>query len=364
MGLLSRLFSKIEAPVVTYDDFWKWFQSNAAAFHKVVKQRGDLEKEFFDKLGPKLNALKDGYWYLTGMYDDHCAELVLTADGALENIVFVEELVAAAPAIPHWRITALKPALSIEDVNINMDGYEFKESNLSFYATHHEDYPDEVDIVFVYDGFNETDRDTIVNGVFIFLDNYLGELYAATAIDKVTVRGREQQEQELIPMGKLKDYLIWREKEFVEKYSDVWHDNGDGQYALMEGTLKSGNPIIGVIDQDLLEWDGKASHPWMVVLELKYGGKASQGMPDRNTSDLLNAIEDELTPVLPAAAGYLHIGRTTANNVRTIYWACKEFRQVSKVLFATVKKYEGRIDISYDIFKDKYWQSVEQYRQR
>lgn len=362
MGILGKLFRKKEVAIETYADFWQWFQLNAATFHRVVKKQGDLEKEFFDKLAPQLGALKDGYWYLTGMCDDRCAELVLTADGTVKNIVFVEELVAAAPAIPNWRITALKPALGIEDVNISMGGYLFQESNLSFYAPHHADYPDEVDIVFVYDDFKEEDRDVIVNGVFIFLDNFLGELHAVTTIDSMSVRSRVQAEQELIPIGKLKDYLIWREKEFVEKCNDVWHEADNEQFSLMEGTMKNGKPVIAIINRDLLEWDGKASHPWMVALEIKYDGSDYEGLPDGDTNELMNAIEDELGALLTADAGYLNIGRKSANNVRTIYWACKEFREVSKQLHALVKRYEGRLELSYDIFKDKYWQALEQYR--
>jgi hypothetical protein len=50
-------------------------------------------------------------FFLTGMYNDDTVELVLTADGAVKNIVFVEELVNSAPKIEGWKFTALKPAL-------------------------------------------------------------------------------------------------------------------------------------------------------------------------------------------------------------------------------------------------------------
>jgi hypothetical protein len=71
------------------------------------------------------------------MYNDNTAELVITADGAIENIVFVEELISAAPKIDGWKFTALKAALDIKDVNIEMSGYRFSKENLSFYAHNH-----------------------------------------------------------------------------------------------------------------------------------------------------------------------------------------------------------------------------------
>ena len=99
-----------------------------------MKNHNDIEKDFFDKLSPKLSELKDGYFYLTGMYDENTAELVLTADGNTKNIVFVEELVEQALKINGWKFTALKPAMDIENVSINMAGYKFDSENIFFYS--------------------------------------------------------------------------------------------------------------------------------------------------------------------------------------------------------------------------------------
>lgn len=122
MSFLKSIFKTKDEPIYSYNDFWNWFEKNAKAFHKVIKGQGNVEKDFFDKLSPKLNELKDGFWYLTGMYDDTTAELVITADGTIKNIVFVEELIQTAPIIGGWKFTALKPALDIKDVSIEMAG--------------------------------------------------------------------------------------------------------------------------------------------------------------------------------------------------------------------------------------------------
>src|SRR4051812_1581847 len=110
MSFLKSIFKTKDEPIQSYEDFWNWFARNAKTFHKVVKEQGNVNKDFFDKLSPKLKELKDGFWYLTGMYDDNAAELVITADGTIKNIVFVEELVLAAPNIEGWKFTALKPS--------------------------------------------------------------------------------------------------------------------------------------------------------------------------------------------------------------------------------------------------------------
>jgi hypothetical protein len=137
MSFLKSIFGKKDNPVKSYSDFWNWFLQHEKDFFKVVSSRKgskEIVEGFFDKLSPKLKELKDGYFYLTGMFDDNTVELVLTADGDTNNIVFVEELVKAAPNIAGWKFTALKPSMEIKNINISMAGYEFNGDNLNFYA--------------------------------------------------------------------------------------------------------------------------------------------------------------------------------------------------------------------------------------
>src|SRR5687768_14543476 len=122
MNLLKSMFRKDHSPIRSYDDFWKWFQQNERTFFKVVKEQKNIEKAFFDKLSPKLEELKDGIFFLTGMHDENTVDLVLTPDGNIKNIVFVEELVASAPEMEGWKITALKPATDINSLSIVMGG--------------------------------------------------------------------------------------------------------------------------------------------------------------------------------------------------------------------------------------------------
>lgn len=362
MSLLKSLFGKKEQPVKSYDDFWTWFQSNERKFYDIVKSGQNPEKHFFDKLSPKLEELKDGYFYLTGMFDDNIAELVFTPDGIVKNIVFVEELVKAAPKIPNWKFTALKPALDIENVRIDMEGYSFDSNNLSFYPIDNSYYPDEIDIVIVHNDYNEEDKSTITNGTFIFLDNYLGELNSVTTIDNLKVISKDGAEKELIPIAKLKDYLIWREKEFVEKYNGLRYDTENDRYSILEAKLTNGKPFIAIINKTLLEWDSKASHPWLLQIEITYDGNNHNGMPDNQTCELLNKFEDELILEIKDSEGYLNIGRQTADNSREIYFACNDFRKPSKVLNELEKKYSEKLDLTYDIYKDKYWQSYERFK--
>ncbi len=362
MSLLKNIFGKKEQPIKSYDDFWAWFQTNERQFYDIVKTGKDPVKNFFDKLSPKLEELNEGYFYLTGMFDENTAELIFTPDGIIKNIVFVEELVQSAPKISNWKFTALKQALAIENVRIDMGGFSFESENLSFYPIENVNYPDEVDLVIVHNDYNEDDKSTIINGVYIFLDNYLGELNAATTIDNLSFIPANKAEKQFIPIAKLKDYLIWREKEFVEKYSGFRYDTENDMYASFEAELNNGRPLIAIINKMLLEWDSKASHPWILTIEINYDGDRTNGMPDSDTYELLNKFEDEIMLELKDSEGCLAIGRQTADNLREIYLACNDFRKPSKILSEMTKKYVGKLNVSYDIYKDKYWQSFERFR--
>ncbi len=357
MDFLQKLFGKKESTLRSYSDFWAWFARNEHTFFKVVRDKGNIEKIFFDKLSAKLNEVMDGCYYLTGMLNSTTVELIFTAEGKVKNLVFIEELVAAAPEIKGWQFVAHKPALAVEDVSIEMSGYQFNSDNLFFYANEIENCPDEIDITVVHEDYSMEKKDVISNGVFIFLDNYLGELNFVTTIDNLTITGNRNVPTPLIPIEKLKDYLIWRQKEFIEKYEDTISNTAENNYSVFEGEYSNGNKLIATLNTDLLQWDGKASHPWICTIEIKFDGS----MPDENTYTLLQEIEDSIGVELKDVDGYLNIGRETSNGKREIYYACKEFRKLSKVIRKITQDYSGKIEMDYDIYIDKYWQSFNRF---
>lgn len=365
MQFIRNLFGSKEPKIGSYSDFWAWFQTQEQVFFKVIKERGNVEKHFFDKISPKLAQIKEGFFFLVGMLDENTIEVVFTADGVVKNIVFIEELVAAAPPISGWKFTALKPPLEIAGFSIAMNGYEFKDENIFFVENKHPNFPDEIDITVLYEGLNEQNRTEVSNGLHIFLDNYLGELYYSTTIDAINFENLQNKDDKaLIPITKLKAYLAWREKEFVEKYEGTRRNTEQDLYTILEAKLENGNPLLAVIKTELLQWDKKASHAWLLQVILPYDNKNLKdlkGLPDEKTLQLLNEIEDAITAELTGENGHLNIGTQTAEGIRAIYFVCKDFRKAPKILDNIVQKYSKQIAISYEIYKDKYWKSFEHF---
>lgn len=367
MNFLKNLFNKKEAAkpvqqitINTNRDFWDWFILHQQTFFDAVKAgQPAIERDFFTQLSPALNALRKDVYYVTGMASENVAELVISADGKITNIGFIENLVAEAPQLTNWKFTALKPALDIKDVGISMSNYTFTKENLSFYAEEIPGRPDELIIKVAHNDCTPENKNNIANGVFIFLDNFLGELNFATTIDHLEVISKTEATQELIPIEKLNAYLIWREKEFIEKHEGERHDTENDTYSSFEAKMRDGSPIIAIVNTALLRWDAKASHPWMLAIEMAYDGKQTNGLPDTPTLEKLNAIEDALMTLLIDMDGYLNVGRETGGNNRTVFMACKDFREPADVMDEMIKQHGSWI--SYDIYKDKYWSTFNKY---
>ena len=75
----------------------------------------------------------------------------------------------------------------------------------------------------------------------------------------------------------------------------------------------------------------------------------------------MEAFEDALMAELPEHEGYLNVGRETGDDIRFIYFACKQFVQATRVLERLMPQFSKEVDISYDLYQDKYWQSLQRF---
>jgi hypothetical protein len=362
MDFFRKLFKKKETVIETYQDFWHWFQQNEKQFFKATQTHKDVDRDALGPIMEKLQMLGDCFYCQLGMENDDTADLVITAEGDIKSFVFVDELIAAAPKIEGWTFTNLKPANGL-GFNIGMGDYSFSDETISFYENVLPQYPDEIDITLVHKDFNEDNKKLIIQGSFIYLETILGEYDAATIIDSVNVKGIEKGNKTLIPIEKLRDFLIWREKEFVEKYKGFRKSEEEGdEFRLLEAETKEGYPILAAINHTLLQWDAQPSHQWFLVIEAAYDGKENNGLPNKKMHELLNQFEDEIIELFQDTEGYLNLGRETGMNTKKLFFACKEFKNVSKMTSELIKKYESRLPMTYDIYKDKYWMTLNRFK--
>lgn len=362
MGFFKKLFSPSTSEpsterIESYDDFWAWFRTRERDFYTVVSERGEFVRDFFDHVNPRLNQLKDGLYLLAGMVDKATAELVITPDGDVKNIVFAEELVAAAPNIEGWKFTALKPSAG-ESFSLRKGDIVIESDKLFFYPSEIWERPDDVNISIVHHAVSKGNRDEMSHAINLFLDNYLGELDFVTQIDNLDIVGEAAHDVQ--PLAELKDYLQIRQNGFREKYEGQRANTEEDPHASFEGETENGFPLIAIVNQSLLTWGQKASHPWIAIVEFGFSAEEN-GLPDSETYDQLDSIEEEMMIDLRDVDGYLNVGRQTGEGVRTVFFACKDFRLPSKVFHSTQKRYVNEFEINFGIYKDKYWETFDRF---
>jgi hypothetical protein len=74
----------------------------------------------------------------------------------------------------------------------------------------------------------------------------------------------------------------------MDRYEGMRHDTENDGYTSFEAELKDGKLLVAIINTDLLAWDAKASHPWLMKVETTYDGEQNNGMPDTQTYELLD----------------------------------------------------------------------------
>jgi hypothetical protein len=369
MNFLKNLFSKSDDegggrsgdPV--YDAFWSWFLEHQGEFARVLWEYDDVEDKFLKPVLAKLQDVCLGLKVLVGMTGEReRIDLTITADGNILALGYAEELVSAAPKILGWKISALKPPAPAEKLPMQIRDLVFDFTTLSFYSNDHEEYPDLVDITIVHRDYNLKNAAEVRTGVFIFLDNLLGELAFVEAVDTFQVTGPMDAEGSLVPILKLKDFLVKREKELATKYQGVRYDTETDGYAALEGRLPGDLPLVATINTMLLRWDRKASHPWIMRVVLDYEGKLANHMPDETTYGLLENLEEAIGIELKDDDGYLNVGRQTGGGKREIFFACRDFRKPVKTMDKLVLSGREGFGITFAIYRDKYWKSFERFR--
>jgi hypothetical protein len=342
--------------------FWQWFVDNEYRFRELEKNDSEQALVFLDELIGHMKPFNQWLKALAGPYSGNRYELIITADGDVSLFCKVEELIEKAPALPKWKFTAHKPALGFEGISIDLYEKKFSVDTTCFYPIVREEYPDEVSIILTHVDYNEEEDDQFQAGGMIYLENGLGEENTATKIDHYETGPLPPPDSgvEVIPISKLTDYLNWREKEFVEKYESVHAERPEESFNLLEAEDSDGKVMLVTVDAGFREWPLRPAFPWLVQVDINYKGDTN-GLPDNQQLEELQAIEDQVIDLLTAKSSCWFIGHRTYDNIRNIYFYASEYRSGSKLLHHFTETVRINYPILFFIRKDKYWQNMEMY---
>lgn len=180
-------FSESDFAIGDASAFWHWFGENAAAAgalnHKL--QNGDNPEELLQPLFNALQRFDGGLSLLVGYTDSGDSELIISADGVSSRFPSVTRLVAAAPVIPGWRITAFKPRIDVS-TNIEVNGRNVGTSTATF-MSNFDSVRKHLNIEVTLPWLGPMPEDIQAQITFLLLDNLLGEFDVATLIGHVEV---------------------------------------------------------------------------------------------------------------------------------------------------------------------------------
>ena len=94
--------------------FWSWFKSNSKRLFSFEQN----QEAIFRELTAILAEVDHELTFEFGPIQDNRREFVISAGGIKKVFPVVEHLVASAPELPNWKITAFIPRRSV-DLQLN-----------------------------------------------------------------------------------------------------------------------------------------------------------------------------------------------------------------------------------------------------
>ena len=179
--------------------FWEHFVAHADELARIES----ADDPVYDAMFEKLQAIDEGLFFQFATGDPH--DLVITAEGDSELFPLVEQIVAAAPSVAGWTVTALKPKLGFpvtaawEGVSVAVGGV------LAAPALDDDENPG---LILFVPEWREADEDDLRCALLQAIDHGLGERRSAEVVTFVEVRPlAEAADGVSFPLTELEQHL-------------------------------------------------------------------------------------------------------------------------------------------------------------
>lgn len=183
------------------DAFWNWFVQNKKQYESLE----DDQDERLDVLSELLNKVESGLSIEISNDSMETHGIIISAEGDIDKFPIVKEIVAKAPFIAGWKVTAFRqPAM--EDFTLEYEDIQLTPSQLYFEPVIEENA---LDIIIYGYGFKKHDFNELMHYGLIMLDNVMGEYNCVTKVRHYDFLDLEEAEdlEDLRPLPEINAFL-------------------------------------------------------------------------------------------------------------------------------------------------------------
>ncbi|MDX2147343.1 MAG: hypothetical protein SFZ23_07450 [Planctomycetota bacterium] len=141
---------------------------------------------------------------------------MITAQGDSKLFPLVDSMVAAAPALPRWTFTPLKPAMGF-DFTHYYEGVVYDPKTMWFLPLERPERPRDLGLRVGVPSLRELDQDAAEFAVTIILETGLGERERAADVQHVEVvrKPNDPGKEGYIELPELPAYIAWRKRKLA-----------------------------------------------------------------------------------------------------------------------------------------------------
>jgi len=187
---------------MTASEFWRWVSEASAELLEADGQHvADEIEQRLSEIDKRLGV------EISGPAEPR--EMIITAWSDPSAFAAVRELVAAAPALPGWRIIALKPPRGFE-FGIDLDGLKVDANELRFEPLGAPEDPKLLGIRIYVPSAGDDDDERLGRALPLILESGIGEEAAAQIDHSEYVAGAG--DETALPIRELLRYVRWHLK--------------------------------------------------------------------------------------------------------------------------------------------------------
>ncbi|RZJ11457.1 MAG: DUF695 domain-containing protein [Acidovorax sp.] len=267
---------------------------------------------------------------MSGGDDDAVVDLIATAHGSVANFPLLMQLVAAAPALAHYRLRAFRERTTQPDFPIGMDGFELETSDV-LVACGRDDGQAALEIRFGREIPSDC-QDHARNMAFIMLDHVLGEYDFAVKVGAVDfVEVAQDPDAQWTPLSQLPAVFdrhwtdtLGRTGEFPQGE----HDWAGMTLAFGPGTEGSGEEGGGGNSDSeddpadtAIVMVNRSAQPIAMRADLAYAFELDLAVENRDELAAVQALQDQAATLLELPQlGILAYTMTRAGRRKAVYY--------------------------------------------